>query len=60
MDCGLPGSSVHGDSPGKNTMFDTGHRMLGAGARGMIQRDDMGREVGGGFRIGNSCTPVVD
>ena len=27
---------------------------------GMIQRDDMGWEVGGGFRIGNSCTPVVD
>ena len=27
---------------------------------GMTQRDDMGREVGGGFRIGNSCTPVVD
>ena len=26
----------------------------------MIQRDDMGWEVGGGFRIGNSCTPVVD
>ena len=26
----------------------------------MIQRDDMGCEVGGGFRIGNSCTPVVD
>ena len=26
----------------------------------MAQRDDMGREVGGGFRIGNSCTPVVD
>ena len=27
---------------------------------GMTQRDDMGREVGGVFRIGNSCTPVVD
>ena len=27
---------------------------------GMIQRDDMGWEVGGGFRIGNSCTPVAD
>ena len=29
----------------------------------MIRTDttlDMGREVGGGFRIGNSCTPVVD
>ena len=27
---------------------------------GMTQRDGMGREVGGGFRIGNSCTPMVD
>ena len=27
---------------------------------GMIQTDDMGWEVGGGFRIRNSCTPVVD
>ena len=26
----------------------------------MTQRDDMGRVVGGGFRVGNSCTPVVD
>ena len=24
------------------------------------QRDGMGRVVGGGFRVGNSCTPVVD
>ena len=27
---------------------------------GMIQRDDMGWEVGGGFRIGSLYTPVVD
>ena len=27
---------------------------------GMIQRDDMGREVGGVFRIGSLYTPVVD
>ena len=26
----------------------------------MIQRDDIGWEVGRGFRIGNSCTPVAD
>ena len=26
----------------------------------MIQRDDMGWKVGGGFRIGNSYTPVAD
>ena len=27
---------------------------------GMTQRDDMGKKVGEGFRIGNSCTPVAD
>ena len=27
---------------------------------GLSQRDGMGREVGGGFRMGNMCTPVVD
>ena len=26
----------------------------------MTQRDGTGREVGEGFRIGNTCTPVVD
>ena len=26
----------------------------------MIQRDGTGREVGEGFRMGNTCTPVVD
>ena len=26
----------------------------------MTQRDGMGREVEGGFRMGNTCTPVVD
>ena len=26
---------------------------------GMTQRDGMGREVGGGFRIGNMCTNMV-
>ena len=27
---------------------------------GMTQRDGMGRVVGRGFRIGNTCTPVAD
>ena len=27
---------------------------------GMTQRDGKGREVGGGFRMGNMCTLVVD
>ena len=40
--------------------FDAGYRKLGAGVTGMTQRDGMGREVGGGFRIGNMCTPMAD
>ena len=27
---------------------------------GMTQRDGIGREVGEGFRMGNTCTPMVD
>ena len=27
---------------------------------GMTRRDGIGREVGGGFRMGNTCTPVAD
>ena len=27
---------------------------------GMTQREEMGREVGRGFRMGNTCTPVAD
>ena len=27
---------------------------------GMTQRDEMGRDVGGGFRMGNTCTPMED
>ena len=26
----------------------------------MTQKDGTGREVGGGFRMGNTCTPVTD
>ena len=40
-------------SPG--SMKDTG--CLGTG---MTQRDGMGREEGGGFRMGNTCIPVAD
>ena len=41
-------------SPG--LMQDTG--CLGW-CTGMTQRDGMGREVGGGFRMGNMCIPVA-
>ena len=27
---------------------------------GMTQRDGVGREEGGGFRMGNTCIPVAD
>ena len=27
---------------------------------GMTQRDGMGREEGGAFRMGNTCIPVAD
>ena len=42
-------------SPG--LMHDTG---CSGWCTGMTQRDGMGREVGGGFRMGNTCTPMVD
>ena len=39
-------------------------RCMRQGARGwctgMTQRNGMGREVGGGFRMGKTCTPVMD
>ena len=42
-------------SPG--LMHNTGCLGLGTG---MTQRDDMGREEGGGFRMGNMCILVAD
>ena len=27
---------------------------------GMTQKDGMGRDVGGGFRMGSTCAPVAD
>ena len=43
-------------------MHDTGCLglvVLDAGS-GTTQRDGMGREEGGGFRMGNTCKPVAD
>jgi len=42
----------------RQSRFDAGYRKLGC--TGMTQRDGMGREVGGRFRMGNTCTPVAD
>ena len=38
------------------------HDMLDAWGwcTGTAQRDGMGREEGGGFRMGNTCIPVAD
>ena len=40
--------------------FDTGYRMLGAGALGWPREMIWGERWEGGFRIGNSCTAVAD
>ena len=42
-------------SPG--SMHDTGCLSL---CTGKTQRDGVGREEGGGFRMGSTCIPVVD
>ena len=46
----------------RQSRFDAGCRMLDARGwcTGMTQRDGMGRDVRGGFRMGNTCTPVAD
>ena len=44
----------------RQSRFDARYWMLGAGALGRTQRDGMGREEGGGFRMGNTCVPVAD
>ena len=41
----------------RQSRFDAQYWMLGAGT---TQRDGMGREEGGGFRMGNTCIPVAD
>ena len=45
----------------RQSRFDAGYRMLGAGATGMHPEGWYGEGGGGGgFRIGNTCTPVAD
>ena len=53
----MPFSQIIPPSPsptGSISLFYTPVSLL------LSQRDGMGREVGGGFRIGNTCTPVAD
>ena len=42
-------------SPGPCTILDAW-----GWCTGTTQRDDMGREEGGGSRMGNTCIPVAD
>ena len=44
----------------RQSRFNALDRALRAGATGMTQRDEMGREEGGGFRMGSTCIPVMD
>ena len=40
--------------------FDAWSRALKAGGSGTTQRDEVGREVGVGFRMGDTCGTMVD
>ena len=47
-----------------NIMYETSRQSrFDAGCLGLVHWDDpegMGREEGGGFRMGNTCIPVAD
>ena len=43
-----------------HSRFDAWDKVLRAGAPGMTLRDGMWREVGGGLRMGNTCTAMAD
>ena len=42
------------------TLFLEAPKSLQMVTAAMKLKDDMGKVVGGGFKVGNSCTPVVD
>ena len=46
--------------PITSTEIETVIKNLPARCTGTTQRDGMGREEGRGFRMGNTCIPVVD
>ena len=55
-ECRRPGSI-----PGQGTRsYMPQLKILDATVKGTTQRDGMGREEGGGFRMGNTCIPVAD
>ena len=47
---------VHWDNP----VILEPRKMKSDTVSGTTQRDGMGREEGGGFRMGNTCIPVAD
>ena len=44
----------------RQSRFDAQYWILRAWCTGTTQRDDMGREEGGRFRMGNTRIPVAD
>ena len=44
----------------RDTVEETDIKTIPKKKKCKTQRDGIGREVGGGFRMGNTCTPVVD
>ena len=52
----LAGASEEHGAPKKGCMIQDARGWC----TGMTQRDGLGREVGGGFRMENTCTPVAD
>ena len=44
----------------RQSRFDAGYQEAWGWCTGMTQRAGMGREVGGGFRMGNTCIPMAD
>ena len=44
----------------KQTQIKQQQKIMHELCTGTTQRDGMGREEGGGFRMGNTCIPVAD
>ncbi|KAB0337366.1 hypothetical protein FD754_025228 [Muntiacus muntjak] len=44
----------------KGNAFNFSQLLARGWCTGMSQRDGMGREVGGGFRMGNTCKSIAD
>ena len=51
---------VHSFQRNVNTKLILQHEALRVTDTGKTQRDGMGKEVGGGFRMGDTCTPMAD